>query len=53
MLEDPLLGGLGHVRAVILSDGERYYGIGGNEHDRISAGWHFYHDPLLRAFIER
>lgn len=53
VLEDPLLGGSGHVRAVILSDGERYYGIGGNEHDRISAGWHFYHDPLLRAFIER
>lgn len=38
--ENPVHGGRGHVRRVILVDGERYNGLGGNEGKRIQVGWH-------------
>lgn len=50
---DPLIGGSGHVRCSIQLVGEKYLGIGGNEADTVTCGWHPLADVGLRAWIER
>lgn len=47
----PLEGGPGHVRGVILVDGDRYRAIGGNEADSVRYDWHSLSDVL--AWVER
>jgi len=49
--ENPLTGGRGHVRCVIQLDGDRYLGLGGNEDDTISCGWH--PRAAVLAWVER
>ena len=48
---NPLNGGPGHTRCMIQLDGEMYLGLGGNEDDTISCGWHPTADVL--AWIAR
>ena len=43
---DPTAGGSGHVRTVIMVDGDRYVGIGGNENDEFGIAWHPIGDAL-------
>lgn len=38
--QTPLRRGTGHVRRVVLVQGERYFGLGGNESNTWGAGWH-------------
>ena len=38
--QNPLHGGLGHIRAVAMVDGLRYLGLGSNEGNTIGRSWH-------------
>ena len=49
--ENPMRGGRGHVRRVLLVEGDRYHALGGNEGDALTLAWHPLREPALVGFV--